>query len=83
MLFLIILDLSKSKISEKEANTYFFKKNGIKGLKNIVKKEGFIPTTQFIRTFEELSELEKNELLSGINNKKINVIKKAIRLYIK
>jgi hypoxanthine phosphoribosyltransferase len=78
---LFILDLSKSKYSEEEANTCFFKKYGLSGLKEIIKKRGFLPTTQFIRTFYELSEKDKNNLLSGINNKKINNLQKAVRLY--
>jgi len=79
---LFILDLSKSKYSEEEANTYFFRKQGISGLKEIVKKKGFLPTTQFIRTFYDLSEKDKNNILSGINNKKIKSLQKAVKLYV-
>lgn len=78
---LFILDLSKSRYLEKEANTYFFRKQGISGLKEIIKKKGFLPTTQLIRTFYDLSEKEKNNILSDMNNKKIKNLQKAVKFY--
>ncbi len=80
-IFLYILDLSKSKYTEKEANTYILKKKGISFLKEIAGKDGFLPTSQFIRTFIDLPEKDKNEIYSELSQERRDSINKAVQLY--
>lgn len=76
-----ILDLSKSRYHEKEANTCILGEKGILFLKELVRKDKFLPTTQFVRSFEDLSKKDRNKIVSGLNSEKLDLINKAVKIY--
>jgi len=65
-----ILDLREKDYIEKELNNYFFEKNGVNGLINLLNSKNYTPTTQLLRTLDLLKKKELVKLLSKISKPK-------------
>lgn len=76
-----VIDLNDSRYSEKEINELFFTTYGISGLVKLIKKNGYVATSQMLRTFNKLDKLEKEQLLKKLTFQRRKEFKKACSIY--
>jgi hypoxanthine phosphoribosyltransferase len=81
IIFFSIINLKNQKYTEKEINNFCYQKEGLPFLAKLLKNKHYIPTTQFIRTIDELNKKERKKLIENLNKKQTKLVKKAFKIY--